>query len=129
MTNEIKTLIRKAFIILTSENLDEEIIYEKWAEYEGNDDIFYLISIKDNQLILHTHAGYSDGYEYIPLKKFNFETLVKAHESLSILVNILQEFINGKRHSKAIWEVDYPENYFREMEMLKSDLESNCWWK
>ena len=46
MTNEIKTLIRKAFIILTSENLDEEIIYEKWAEYEGNDDIFYLIRIK-----------------------------------------------------------------------------------
>lgn len=119
MTNEIKTLIRKAFIILTSENLDEEIIYEKWAEYEGNDDVFYLISIKDNQLILHTHEGYSDGYESIPLKKFNFETLDKAHESLTVLVNILQEFIKGKRASKASWCVDYPEEYLREMEMVE----------
>ena len=125
MTSEIKTLIRKAFIILTSEKLDEEIIYEKWAEYKGNDDIFYLISIENNQLILHTHEGYSDGYEFIPLKKFNFETLDKAHESLTVLVNILQEFINGKRGSKATWYTDYPAEYLREYD----EMEIEEYWK
>lgn len=114
MATENKELIRLAFMILTSKKLKELVIAEKLAKIKGNDDVFYLVSTKNNKLILHTHEGYLDGYEFISLEKFNFENLDDAHKSLTKLVNILHEFIHGKRYDKAFWEEDHSDEYLNE---------------
>lgn len=119
MTTEIKQLIRLAFIILTSKKLEELVIAEKLAKIKGNDDIFYLVSTKNNKLILHTHEGYLDGYEFISLEKFNFENIDDAHKSLTKLVNILHEFIHGKRYEKAFWEEDHSDEYLNEFDKIE----------